>query len=597
MSQFTHHPFIAEMESIANRDFGENGHIQNKWNITDIRETITQFQFQCVRNANIFDLKFRFEEIIIRTLVLHDMYERIEILALLYKLIAHTRDIKNGKGECSISYMMLYVWSNFFPELAKYMLRQFVISDNSEHPFGSWKDLKYFLNYCLCESNNNFEHPMILAGLDLYVLQIRKEKECISNKLGENDHLQLSLCNKWEPRENSSKFGWIHEKIAMLYFPHYIESVKNVPIERQATVMERAIRKAKMDLRKIVSAINRVLDTPQIKQCAKRWSEIDHNKTTSVTIHRQKNAFMNIDKPGNVRSNEPDRIKCAENFKEYVETKIKTGKNIKGGCIGINEFVKQAIACLNKEMYHDFAGNSLEKEIINSQWCDNSTSTNSLPDMIAVCDVSGSMDGDPLYVSIGMGIRVAEKSKLGPRVLTFSETPTWVDLSDCNTFTDKVQRLKSAKWGANTNFYATLNLILDSIVEKKLCPTDVENMILIIFSDMQMNKADDQYTDNLHKNIQRAYHDTGVKLWGVPFKCPHIVFWNLRYTGGFPTFSKSENASMMSGFNPNLLNIFCENGVNALEKITPFLMLEKTLESPRYYRLEEIAREYFTHYF
>ena len=34
-------------------------------------------------------------------------------------MIAETRDIKYGKGECDISYLQLYIWWIFFPNMAK----------------------------------------------------------------------------------------------------------------------------------------------------------------------------------------------------------------------------------------------------------------------------------------------------------------------------------------------------------------------------------------------------------------------------------------------------------------------------------------------
>ena len=46
-------------------------------------------------------------------------------------------------------------------------------------------------------------------------------------------------------------------------------------------------------------------------------------------------------------------------------------------------------------------------------------------------DTSASMECDdcnPLYSAIGLGIRIAEKSKFGKRVLTFSSEPNWINL-------------------------------------------------------------------------------------------------------------------------------------------------------------------------
>jgi hypothetical protein len=39
---------------------------------------------------------------------------------------------------------------------------------------------------------------------------------------------------------------------------------------------------------------------------------------------------------------------------------------------------------------------------------------------------------------------------------------------------------------------------------------------------------------------------------------------------------------MMSGFSPSLLNLFCEQGLNALQSCTPWYLLTKGLENERY---------------
>jgi hypothetical protein len=44
---------------------------------------------------------------------------------------------------------------------------------------------------------------------------------------------------------------------------------------------------------------------------------------------------------------------------------------------------------------------------------------------------------------------------------------------------------------------------------------------------------------------------------------------------------------MMSGFSPALLNIFCEQGITALQACTPWSMLEETLENERYTTMGE----------
>jgi ABC-type amino acid transport substrate-binding protein len=201
------------------------------------------------------------------------------------------------------------------------------------------------------------------------------------------------------------------------------------------------------------------------------------------------------------------------------------------------------------------------------------------------------MSGDPMNAAIALGIRVAEKSILGKRVMTFSATPSWVNLTGQDTFVNMVDIVSRADWGMNTNFERALKMILDAIVTQKLTPDDVEDMVLAIFSDMQMDQADSK-SKSLMDSIENMYAEAGVRLWGKPFKAPHILFWNLRSTSGFPTLSTQKNASMMSGFSPALLNLFCEEGLNALQSCTPWSLFIKSLDNERYNPLDKYLREH-----
>ena len=59
-----------------------------------------------------------------------------------------------------------------------------------------------------------------------------------------------------------------------------------------------------------------------------------------------------------------------------------------------------------------------------------------------------------------------------------------------------VQKIKEAPWGSNTNFRKALKLILDTALENNIPPKDMENMSLIIFTDMQIDCPWNNHTDN-----------------------------------------------------------------------------------------------------
>jgi hypothetical protein len=278
-----------------------------------------------------------------------------------------------------------------------------------------------------------------------------------------------------------------------------------------------------------------------------------------------------------------DRIACGKKFEEFASKAEKGEVEIKGKRIGLNDFTQNALELISRHHQSEICS---EAQILNAQWVNNSLQTGQLGKMIAMVDVSGSMSGDPMNAAIALGLRIAEKSLLGKRVLTFSASPSWVNLDDCDNFVSMVEKVQRADWGMNTNFAAALNMILDAIVQHKLEPEDVEDMVLTILSDMQIDSADHNY-GSMMEMIEKKYAETGMRLFGKPFKAPHILFWNLRSTGGFPALSSQKNASMMSGFSAALLNLFCEEGLNALQSATPWSIFIKSVELERYKVLEE----------
>jgi len=121
----------------------------------------------------------------------------------------------------------------------------------------------------------------------------------------------------------------------------------------------------------------------------------------------------------------------------------------------------------------------------------------------------------------------------------------------------------------------------------------VQDLVLVIFSDMQIDDAEKGDKNTLHENIIKMYSDAGIRIHGKPFKPPHILFWNLRTTSGFPSLSNQPNVTMMSGFNPSLLNLFCEQGIESLQSCSPWSQLERSLENERYNIMKQYALTYF----
>ena len=569
---------------------GEKGHAEYSWS-NDIREKIVQFSFQLVRTykTKIAELKKTLTNLLTTIM---SAYKRGDIVSgvyqdymiTLYKMVGQTRDIIDGKGEYALSYMLIVTWYNFFPELAKYALKKFVMY-NDDHPYGSWKDIKYFCQYCK-DNNVSEEHHLMI-----YAMELLNDQLMIDNANRDAGVNNISLAARWAPREGK-QFSWLFRELAKRFYSNYLTTADSY--EKK----QKALTKCYMDYRKLLSKLNKHLDTVQIKQCSNQWSSINHALTTSITHTKQKQAFLNIDARGNRRIDSEDRIECAKSYMKYVDDTINSGKNIKGKRTGINMMAKGACRIISHKQRQGNWTDELkcEADILNSQWKDSSSETVALDNMIAMVDFSGSMEGDPIHCAMALGCRVAEKSKLGKRVLSFSNNPTWHNLDNCNGFVEMIEVLQRGEIGYSTRFYNAMKIILDAIIEKKMTPEEVDGLTLGIFSDMQIDQAEQGqlfHCDALYKNISVMFEDAGKRLHGIPFKPPHILFWNLRSTIGFPCLTTQTNVSMFSGFSPALLNLFCEKGINGLQTCTPWSQLMASMDSHRYKCLENQAKEFF----
>jgi hypothetical protein len=562
---------VTALDNYTSKQIGEKGHVEYGWS-NDIKEKLVQFSFQLTRTdeRGLNKLQNVLKELLaalkykINGTDVVDKELAKSHLSLLYRMIGHTRDIIDGKGEYTLTYMMIYTWYDFFPELSKFALKCLVdLGDTKVHQYGSWKDMKYFCDYVKSETGIE-SHPLISYSIELINKQLRADFKNYSTGVNTN----ISLVAKWVPREKST-FSWLYESCAVNYFSEYMETPTSLESQR------RAILKCKTEYRKIISILNKHNDTLQIKQCGHQWSKINFNNVTSISLTKQKKAFLNINKNGEVRYPENnDRITCAIGFNAHIQKAINGETEMKGKRVGLNDFTKQAL---------DHSISQAEKDLLNSQWRDNSAQTGQLGKMIAMVDVSGSMSGDPMNVAIALGIRIAEKSALGKRVLTFSAVPEWFNLDPYPDFVSQVNALRRANWGMNTNFEAALIMILVAIIENKMDPEDVNDMILVILSDMQMDEGEQSTNkEALYKKMEKKYEEAGIRVHGKPYKPPHTLFWNLRSTTGFPTLSSQTNASMMSGFSPSLLNLFCDQGLEALQSCSPWSILEKILDNERY---------------
>merc|ERR1711977_464648 len=203
-------------------------------------------------------------------------------------------------------------------------------------------------------------------------------------------------------------------------------------------------------------------------------------------------------------------------------------------------------------------GSTLEDDLVNAQWAamkrdvvEQIASTGSKRGALtALVDVSGSMSGVPMEVSIALGLLVADLADepFKHRVLTFESTPRWHKIPSTASPVEQIRNLQRAPWGGSTNFVAAMDLLLAACVDGKVAAEDVPD--LIVFSDMQFDAANGPGWETHHERLSREWNEKGYEL-------PTITYWNLRgdTQGGFAADAACPGVRLLSGFSPALLKL------------------------------------------
>lgn len=522
-----------------------------------------------------------------------------QMLIDLFVILFQTRDPRGGKGRRELFYNMVLIIYEYFPTIVLNLLC-FVPG------YGYFKD--YFN---LLEMINNSANPKQYAHLvkKIYLIvanQIKLDVGEYENAAKESRKPIISLLAKYIPKEG--------KHFDKQY--NFVEILSNIMYPGISDVADR-----KKAYRIQVAILNKLLDVTEIKMSANKFSEIVFSKITSKNALKYRKAFLNLNiNKSTQRSMEKDRIDARTHFIQSIRD-----KKIKGGTLEVYDIVKSIIDYIQAKTYSEFKHDpetqmltsdaDWEEELLKTQWEDMRVTlvnkidksvnheTNrsfSIDNMIPIVDVSGSMSGMPMYVAIGLGILVSEMNQtINSRILTFSESPEWVDLQGLDII-EKIDKVMKSKWGMNTNFEKVYGLLIDVVKTKKLKQSEIPN--LIVFSDMQFDAASTSGINDTwethYAKIFREFHDLGIEISGKPYDPPMIVFWNLRGdTRGFPVMKDTQNVKMLSGFSPNLLQYVMNGEVESQmaennsvhTSVTPYKTMRSVLDDARYEPIREVV--------
>jgi hypothetical protein len=347
--------------------------------------------------------------------------------SLALKTIFYFRDVRGGQGERRTFRVIIKWLATVAPS---------TVRKNIEHvaSYGRYDDLFVLFDTpvemdMLVYIYNQFNSDMALIGTDAPV----------------------SLLGKWMKSENTS-------------------SADSRAIGKRLRI---ALNLTPKQYRKSLSALRAKINVVERLMSSQQWSSIDYERVPSVANVRYRTAFFKNDEL---------------RFREYIKAVNSGEKKINTAAIYPYQIVEQSLQLINASFDQPIDADA--SGALTAMW-------NNLPDYfngateqsIVVADVSGSMSGTPLNVSISLAMYCAERNKgcYHNKFITFSNKPTMQTIVG-NSIVEKVRNLATSHWEMNTNIKAVFDLILSIAIKNKVAPTDMLSTVYVV-SDMEFDAA------------------------------------------------------------------------------------------------------------
>lgn len=424
------------------------------------------------------------------------------------KLVAYVRDCRGGKGERQISRWALeWLATHHSKELAH----------NLKHYIGEY---------------GRFDDPAAVMGtpvekdaLELLRAQLVEDLKILEQNSGKSS---ISLCAKWIPSEKKAldKKLKMNKKLSkhMGISPAKLRKVYLAPLREKLRILERSM-------------------------CANKWDEIEFSKVPSVAMHIH-------GKPKHA-------------FERHLEEKFRAWK----GDLATGKVKVNAKALFPHQVVSQYMQRSEVDELLEAQWkvmVEDASTMGSMKKTLVLSDVSGSMSGRPMEVSIALGLLVSSLAldEYKDLVLTFESKPQFHHVVGANLF-ERVRCLQRAPWGGSTDFAAAFRAVLSLAKKSSLAPDQMPERLIVV-SDMQFNQADYNFETN-YQVLKREFE-------AAKYPVPHLVFWNVNgNVKDVPTFSGEAKVSLVSGFSTAILKSVL-SGV----EVTPLQTVLEVVLDPRY---------------
>lgn len=347
-------------------------------------------------------------------------------LPLLIDAIQYVRNHYCGRGLRDFSYALLFTTHTHHPDTVCFILKSFVNS-----PIGCWKDVRNYAKYY--RQYSPYDNVATLhAILELYNTQLRIDFDFFETGTREC----LSFAAKYVPREN--KDPQFFKILVANWF-----DVSTINSWHQMTY------------RKMVSNLNKALDTLEVKMCAKDWANIQPQNIPCTAFAMYGNSLTGK----------------SQHLADYYES-VKIPY-----CYLINPW--QIIRKLLQNPKDDKM-NQFWQEYLNmctpNMPCDY---------YIPVLDLSPSMhfDQDILSKSIACAICLAAKSHFGNRILTFSQKIVWIDLSNC-PLNVALERILGATANVQGCFSCVKSIVMEGLKQSGMIEEDLEKVKISLISNV-----------------------------------------------------------------------------------------------------------------
>lgn len=260
----------------------------------------------------------------------------------------------------------------------------------------------------------------------------------------------------------------------------------------------------------------------------KNYSEIKYEQVPSLAMNKYRGAFYRNDE---------------DKFSQYLED-VKSGKKeIKASTLYPYDIVRS------------YLQEHKNNNVLEEQWKE-------LPDYLngaeckslVVADVSGSMYGFPITVSVSLALYLSERMSgtYANKFITFDTNPKLVEINPKQSVYSKVNKIYNADWGGSTNIEKVFDLILKIAVNNNLKQSDLPEQVIVI-TDMNFDMG--TYT---HRNKKTLFENIKDKFKQNGYELPKLIWWNANAINEVLPMKADENCQYVSGASPSIMKAVLE---------------------------------------